>query len=113
MLAGDLLTAAHGVQDCVTEPISDKEIAAYTSATFNIGVEAFCGSTLVRKLNAGDRIGACEELLRWVRAKGVVLQGLVNRRAAERSMCLAGAAGSESSPMTAGTAGTAGAAGRR
>jgi lysozyme len=113
MLAGDLLTAARGVQDCVTEPLSDQELAAYTSFAFNVGTSAFCGSTLLVKLNAGDHVGACEEISKWIYAQGVRLQGLVNRRAAERSLCLAGAAGLPSSPMTAGTAGTAGAAGRR
>jgi lysozyme len=113
MLAGDLLTAARGVQDCVTEPLSDQEIAAYTSFAFNVGTKAFCGSTLLVKLNAGDHVGACEELPRWNKARGQVLPGLSNRRAAEMSLCLAGAVGSDSSPTTAGTAGTAGAAGPR
>lgn len=92
MLAGDLVTAARGVQDCAP-PMSDKELAAWTSFAFNVGVEAFCSSTAARKLNAGDHVGACEEMPKWTKARGVVLQGLVNRRAAERSLCLAGAAG--------------------
>jgi lysozyme len=113
MLAGDLLTAARGVQDCVTEPLSDKELAAYTSFAFNVGTSAFCGSTAVVKLNAGDHVGACEELSRWIRARGQVLPGLVNRRAAEKSLCLAGAEGLVYLRQTAEPAGTAPAAGRR
>jgi lysozyme len=69
MLAGDLLTAAHGVQDCVNEPLSDKELAAYVSFAFNVGVEAFCSSTLARKLNNGDHVGACELEFRSRRAR--------------------------------------------
>jgi lysozyme len=111
MLAADLVSHARGIQDCMTEPVSDGEIAAYTSFAFNVGTSAFCGSTLLVKLNAGDHIGACEELPKWVRAKGIVLPGLVNRRSAERSMCLAGAAGSASTATV--SAGTATAAGKR
>jgi len=113
MLAGDLLTAARGVQDCVTVGLSDNELTAFVSFAFNVGVEAFCSSTLVRKLNAGDHVGACEELPRWNKARGVVLPGLTNRRRAEMSMCLAGAVGSASTPMTGGIAGSAPAAGPR
>ena len=63
---------------------------ALVSFTYNIGGQAFCSSTLVRKLNAGDTVGACNELSRWTRAKGIELPGLVKRRAAERAMCLQG-----------------------
>jgi lysozyme len=87
MLAGDLVAHAQGVQDCVTEPMSDGEVAAYTSFAFNVGVEAFCASTAARKLNAGDHRGACAELSRWTRAGGRELPGLVKRRAAERRIC--------------------------
>jgi lysozyme len=47
------------------------------------------GSTLARKENAGDVPGACDELLRWTKAKGVTLPGLVKRREQERELCLA------------------------
>jgi lysozyme len=53
-----------------------------------VGTEAFCKSTLARKLNAGDP-AACDELLRWTTAKGIQLPGLVKRREQERALCLA------------------------
>lgn len=87
MLANDLVSQARGVQDCISEPMSDNEIAAYTSFAFNVGTDAFCRSTLARKLNAGDHAGACAELSRWTMARGQVLSGLVKRRAAERQLC--------------------------
>ena len=64
--------------------------AALGSFTYNVGVGAFNGSTLLRKAKSGDLIGACNELTRWVYAGGRKLKGLVNRRAAERELCLAG-----------------------
>ena len=75
------------IRQCVTVPLHQREYDAFVSLAYNIGPTAFCGSTLVRKLNAGDYAGACAEISRWNRQGGRVLQGLVNRRAAERAQC--------------------------
>lgn len=87
LLAQDLLTAATAVESCVHVPLADNQRAAFVSFTYNVGGRAFCGSTLVRKLNAKDYNGACAELSKWVTAKGLKLPGLVKRRAAERALC--------------------------
>jgi GH24 family phage-related lysozyme (muramidase) len=65
--------------------------AAFVSLTYNIGIGAVSGSTAVRRLNTGDVAGACEALTWWDRAGGRVIRGLVNRRAAEYRLCMAGA----------------------
>lgn len=78
---------ANGVKQCVTVPLTQYEFGAYVSLTYNIGVGAFCKSTLVKKLNAGDYAGACAGISDWNKAGGKVLKGLVNRRKAERDMC--------------------------
>lgn len=75
------------LKQCVTVPLAQNEYDAFVSLSYNIGPTAFCGSTLVRKLNAGDYAGACAEIDRWNKAGGRVVQGLVNRRAAERAQC--------------------------
>lgn len=62
-------------------------LAACISLAYNIGTSAFCRSTLVKKLNAKDFAGACEEIKRWNKAGGKVLPGLVKRREAEYRMC--------------------------
>lgn len=72
---------------CVLVPLHQHEYDAYTSLAYNIGPTAFCSSTLVRKLNAGDYAGACAEISRWDRQGGQVLRGLTKRRAAERARC--------------------------
>lgn len=72
---------------CVTRPIPDHVHAALLSWTYNVGAAKACGSTLMRKLNAGDTLGACAELSRWTMAAGQVQPGLVRRRAAERELC--------------------------
>ncbi|MBO2658126.1 lysozyme [Shewanella algae] len=77
-----LLRLTAGVQ------LTEGEQSAYLSFTYNVGAQAFADSTLRKKILAGDRIGACNELTRWVYAKGVKLSGLEKRRAAERALCL-------------------------
>ena len=86
MLAEDLAKHADAL-DCVRVPLSDGQKAALLSFAFNVGQAKFCGSTLVKKANAGDMPGACAELSRWTRAGGRELPGLVKRRAAERELC--------------------------
>lgn len=75
---------------CVTVDLPPQPAAAFLSFTFNVGRAKFCGSTLVRKANAGDLAGACAELLRWTYAGGKQLPGLVKRRRAEHDLCMQG-----------------------
>ena len=91
MLYKDLAKHADALA-CVSQPLTDGQRAAFVSFAFNVGEGAFCGSTLVRKANAGDIDGACAELSRWTYAGGKQLPGLVKRRAAERQLCEAGLA---------------------
>lgn len=73
----------------VTMPI--ERWVALASFVFNVGEGNFARSTLLKKLNAGDTVGACNELRRWVYAGGRKLKGLERRREAERALCLQGA----------------------
>lgn len=75
------------IAKCITVPLYDHEWSAYVAFSYNVGPSAFCRSTLVKKLNAGDYAGACAELSRWTMAGGRELPGLVKRRADERRMC--------------------------
>lgn len=75
------------VKQCVTVPLAQYEYDAYISLAYNIGPTNFCGSTLVRKLNAQDYEGACREILRWDRFKGQPLAGLTARRQREYRQC--------------------------
>ena len=69
-------------------PINRNEHDAYTLFAYNVGGEAFCGSLLLRRLNSGDHVGACNGLLAWDMAGGKHVKGLANRRQYERRMCL-------------------------
>ena len=89
-LAEDLADAENDVDDMVTVPLADHEKAALISFVFNLGGHALEQSTLLRKLNAGDKIGAASEFLRWdkatVRGVKVSLRGLTLRRRAESTL---------------------------
>lgn len=89
-LAKDIITHAEGMQKCVTVSVPIVSLVGLISFGYNVGVGAFCKSTLVKKLNAGDLRGACDQLPRWNKAAGVVWRGLVTRRAQERAACLSG-----------------------
>lgn len=78
------------LKQCVTVPLHQYEYDAYVSFSYNVGSGAFCKSTLVKKLNASDYPGACAELLRWTRAGGKELAGLVKRRKDEYRKCMGG-----------------------
>ena len=86
-LQNSLDEKAKGMVACIQVPISQGEYDAYLDFTYNVGVSAFCHSTLNRKLNSGDYDGACKELLKWNTAGGKVVQGLVNRRTEEYDKC--------------------------
>jgi lysozyme len=73
---------------CVKVPLHQHEYDAFLSLAYNIGPSAFCSSTLVRKLNAGDYAGACGQILRWDKFQGRTLRGLTLRRQAEHRQCL-------------------------
>jgi len=78
---------AKGMVECIHVPVSQGEYDAYLDFTYNVGVSAFCHSALNKKLNSGDYDGACKELLKWDKAGGKVLPGLVKRRQEEYAQC--------------------------
>ncbi|HEJ8022150.1 TPA: lysozyme [Serratia liquefaciens] len=77
-----------GVNQMVKVKITQGQFDALVSFAYNLGLRSLSTSTLLQKLNAGDKQGAANEFGRWVNAGGVKLNGLVKRRAAEREMFL-------------------------
>ena len=78
---------ADAIRQCIKVPLYQHEFDAYVSLAYNIGAGNFCRSTLVKKLNAKDYAGACEEIKRFNRAGGKVLPGLTRRRQKEYRLC--------------------------
>lgn len=87
----DLERHAAGIAKCVPmDRLTDGQRVAFVDAAYNIGVPAFCGSSMARRANAGDMVGACDALLMWNRAGGREVAGLTRRRQRERELCLRG-----------------------
>jgi lysozyme len=89
LLMEDLDVAQADVRHYVKVALNDNEFGALVSLAFNIGESTFSHSTLVRKLNKGDRSGAAREFERFVKGhihgRRVTLKGLVIRRKVERA----------------------------
>lgn len=89
-LRHELEEKAEAIRKMVTVPLAQHEFDAILSFAYNCGTEALRGSTLLKKLNAGDKAGAGAEFLKWTKGGGRVLPGLERRRKAEKSMFLGG-----------------------
>ncbi|EID5605970.1 lysozyme [Salmonella enterica] len=90
LLNKDLAQVAARIDPLIKVSIPNSERAALYSFAYNVGTGAFAKSTLLKKLNAGDHAGACNELKRWTYAGGRQWKGLVTRREIEREVCLWG-----------------------
>ena len=90
-LERDLERHAAGVARCVPmNRLTAGQRVAFVDAAYNIGVPAFCGSSMARRTNAGDIAGACDALLMWNKVGGKEVRGLTLRRQKERELCLKG-----------------------
>jgi len=112
----DLERNATGIAMCIPlARLTDGQKVAFVDVAYNIGVSGFCGSSMARRTNAGDMVGACNALMAWNKitvlrpvidgdgkpvkdARGKVVmrkaleevRGLTRRRQAEREICLKG-----------------------
>lgn len=93
-LAEDVAEVEQGVRLLVKVPLTQGQFDALVSFAFNCGLdidvdtiaEGLGDSTLLRKLNAGDYIGAALEFQKWDKSSGMTLRGLTRRRLAERAL---------------------------
>lgn len=80
LLSQDVKPAENSVNTNVKVPLNQNQFDALVSFTFNVGGGAFKGSTLLKVLNQKQYDAVPTQLLRWTRAGGQVVQGLLNRR---------------------------------
>lgn len=85
-LLANVQDAVDAVNDHVTVELTQHQFDALVDWTFNCGIGAMKSSTLLKKLNAGDLEGAHDELVRWCKANGVTVAGLLRRRKAEQDL---------------------------
>lgn len=86
LLQADLETVADQLNKDITIAVTQNQFDALASLVYNIGAGAFAGSTLLRKLNAGDYAGASQEFLSWDNSGGGYNQVLANRRQGEQGI---------------------------
>ncbi len=90
MLLKGLQEFEQGVLACTAVPMPEKRQVAIVSFAYNVGTGAYCKSSVARLLNAGQPASACDALLKWNKAGGIVFPGLTRRRQAERALCREG-----------------------
>ncbi len=92
LLKKDLARFEQAVGNMIRTQVNENEFSALVSLAYNIGAAALAGSTTIRRLNAGDYIGAADAIEWWNKARVngqlVVLPGLARRRAAEKALFL-------------------------
>jgi lysozyme len=86
LLKQDLTQVEIAVEDYVIVSLNQNEFDALVSFTFNLGIGALRGSTLLDLLNTGKRASAAREFGKWINAGGQPLEGLRRRRAAEAAL---------------------------
>lgn len=81
-------TFSENINKVVKVPLNQNQFDALVSFAYNIGNKNFNWSTLLKKLNLSDYIGASQEFGRWNQANGKILNGLVLRRQKEKELFL-------------------------
>ncbi len=89
LLIYDLRDIASVVRSAIYAPIHRNQLEALIAFAFHIGADNFLRSTTLHRFNAGDSLGAAQDMERWCRAdldgKAQVVDALVRRRAAEKA----------------------------
>lgn len=94
LLAQDLARFERGVARlCPTALGSQGRFDALVSFSFNVGLGSLQRSSIRAKTNRREFEEAAEEFMKWTKAGGKVLSGLVKRRQDERTLYLSGGVG--------------------
>jgi len=88
ILGRDVASFARGIEHLLEVELSPSQFSALVSFAYNVGLENFRKSSVLRAVNAEDFAAVPRRLALWVKCKGAVLPGLVNRRAAEAALFL-------------------------
>ena len=89
LLQEDLVVFEMEVAKLVKSSINENQFSALVSFAYNVGATNLKNSTLLKKVNANPNDKSISlEFLKWNKAGGKVLNGLVRRREAEASLYL-------------------------
>lgn len=87
-LKQDIEVFENAINSLVKVELNQNQFDALISFVFNVGIEAFKKSTMLKFINAGHYQLASGQFDRWNKQKGVVLEGLTVRRRAEKELFL-------------------------
>jgi len=90
LLVRDLNRFERGVALQLPVSLRQCEFDSLVSFAFNLGLGTLQRSTLRQKILRGDKKGAAEQILRYNRAGGKIVKGLVKRRNDEYQLFLRG-----------------------
>ena len=92
LLRYDLIAITQAVSETVYTPLSQNQFDALASFVFNLGLENFRGSSVLKRLNEGSAVQAASAMELWRKAEvageRIVVDALVRRRSAERALFL-------------------------
>ena len=86
MLVEELNEYEGYINNMVTTPLSQNQFDALVSWVYNLGGGNLKASTLLKVVNSGEFNGVPEQIMRWNKAGGKVLEGLTRRRQAEADL---------------------------
>ena len=92
LLLYDLRKVAQAVDAAVFTPVNQNQFDALTAFAFNVGVDNFLRSKVLKHLNEGSYLQAAAAIEMWRKADihgdSIVVDALVRRRAAEKALFL-------------------------
>jgi len=92
LLIWDMSNLATKVSSCIFAPISQSQMDALLSLAFNIGIDNFTNSEVVRFINEGKLLSAASAFDAWRKAslggREIIIDALVRRRTAEKALFL-------------------------
>lgn len=88
LLKQDLQRFEKAITTLVKVPLTQNHFDALVSFAYNVGIEAFRNSTLLKLLNQKNYLLAADQFDRWTKVGKKTLPGLVSRRAEEKKLFL-------------------------
>ena len=92
LLLYDLISIAHALNEAVYTPLTQNQFDALASFVFNIGLDSFHQSGVLRRLNEGALLQAACAMELWRKAmvggERIVVDALVRRRSSEKTLFL-------------------------
>lgn len=92
LLMYDLIAVAHSVNEWTFTPLTQNQFDALCAFAFNIGIDNFRRSSVLRRVNEGQLLQAACAMELWRKAdfegERIVIDALVRRRSAEKTLFL-------------------------